>query len=330
MATETSARPITVHDDTSFMKTSSVPILTANAGGSNFPPWKGRITALLRALKLLSIIEGTEVKPTTGSEPWQSRHDKAFCLLLDRIDDEQFSSIQDKGADAAACWTHLCSIHESTDLSRQFMLVRQLWMTTYDPSQTTLSAHISKMKSIKLQVTQTGFPIADNFFGILLLNSMPPSFEVVFASLATMGDTITSDKVCTRLLAEEQRITLATPSVHIKSERAALAADTAGQRGGRQGGGGKEHRDSNKKPFAKSKRMELGLPAYDSALTCAFCDRTGHDEAHCTTKAWQDLHKNKLSSEAHVATTKHIDWSDTSCLAAEASIFAYRKGTAFL
>jgi hypothetical protein len=135
MATETSARPITVHDDTSFMKTSSVPILTANAGG---------ITALLRALKLLSIIEGTEVKPTTGSEAWQSRHDKAFCLLLDHIDDEQFSSIQDQGADAAACWTHLCAIHEPTDLSRQFMLVRQLWMTTYDPSQTTLSAHISK------------------------------------------------------------------------------------------------------------------------------------------------------------------------------------------
>jgi hypothetical protein len=112
------------------------------------------------------------------------------------------------------------------------------WMTTCNLSQTTLSAGPPRWSRVDRLPGCRQVP-ACSFLKTAFFNT-PPPFQVVFASLATMGDTIMLDEVCTRVLAEVQRITPATPSVHNNSERVALAAHTADQRNDKQDTGAKE------------------------------------------------------------------------------------------
>lgn len=293
-------------DDTAFTKTSNIPILRVADGVSNWPFWSIRLSALLDGLGLLDLVQGLEHATDADDVTFAQRRRRAHYVIVDRIDDEQLAHIAHLGDNPAAEYAELQRIHQSTDLATKFTLTKSLFTSQFDPATTSLSNHIAKMRMLKKQVTSAGVTVEDDLFAMTLLFSLPSSFDVAFSTLATMGDTLTSEGVIARIMAEDNRHLVSSPhETRVKSEALVAAAPP-------------KDRSSNKKKYYCEHHKVWGSHSTD------FC----RDRARALA---QDSDINKINtSAANMAIVQDPTWNEPSAFIAASRPVDINKAQMFL
>ncbi|KAJ8938026.1 hypothetical protein NQ314_011623 [Rhamnusium bicolor] len=177
--------------------------------GSNFQLWKFSIQILLKAEKLLSVVDGTDCEPvdknTTEWATWDTRNSRAQVLLLATITQNQIQYLINC-ENAAKMWARLMSIHEQkTEISKEL-----LWQRFYEyrmSENAKIAEHISAIELLVKQLKDVNENISNSAICSKVINSLPPRFN----SFRTAWDSVsheqqTFENLTARLLKEETRM----------------------------------------------------------------------------------------------------------------------------
>lgn len=177
--------------------------------GSNFQLWKFSITILLKAEKLLSIVDGKEAEPEdkTSAEwtAWETKNSKVQVLFLTTISTNQLQHLINC-ENAYQMWSRLMAIHEQkTEFSKEL-----LWQRFYEYKMSencSIAEHISAIELLVKQLKDVKETISNSAVCSKLISSLPSrynSFRTAWDSVAS--DQQTLENLAARLLKEETRM----------------------------------------------------------------------------------------------------------------------------
>ena len=230
----------------------------ANLSDSNWLEWKDNMTALLKARGLRKYIEA----PYDAAD---EQDQKAQGLITMKIDRPQRVNVYQDTDNARTVWLNLCAKYEQVGTQLAISCFNALLTTRYQDGEK-LDDHFAKLREQIMRFEAAGNVLVELSKVGLIVNSLPPSWEV-FKSIhsATPAETVSS--VVIAALAErdrrvnEQRTLMATQSLvqqQLANSPSALAVrdqQTAAARSGRR-----------------------------PIITCAFCSKQGHEEKDCWAK----------------------------------------------
>lgn len=257
--------------------------------GSNFQLWKFSISIILKAEKLLSIVEGREAQPAATERAahaaWEDRNAKAQVIILTSITQNQVQYLVNC-ENAAQMWTKLISIHEQkTDISKEL-----LWQRFYDykmADNDKVADHLSKIESLVKQLKDVQENLSDSAICSKVLNSLPSKYN----AFRTAWDSVVQNQqnienLTARLLKEESRMFVDEAetnklALQVKALQAKLDSMQAKQ---------PEKKSSEKRDIKKLKKR----------TTCNYCKKKGHWARECRKRIEEEDEAKKRPNSAFV------------------------------
>ena len=146
-------------------------------GQDNWLAWKRHIQTVLQEHKLIGHIDGTILEPARsdpGYRVWKEDDEKAQTQLELSMEDEELDNLT--GDNAAEMWANLCNVKESKGKMGILRTRKTLYRAIMDDS-TELSVHIALLKRYRAELSALGSVIEDDDFSMLILSSLPDSWE---------------------------------------------------------------------------------------------------------------------------------------------------------
>lgn len=230
----------------------SMMLLTA----TNYSIWKPRMKDLLILRDLYDSLDFKGIKPESiPAVEWKKKNRMAVSLIRQCIGQEVFPHLSDE-EDAWVLWTKLETMFQSKTSRNKALLMRRLvkMELKYDVS---IAEHTSKFQSLVNQLATVGMNIDGEMQALLLLSSLPDSWETLVVSLNNS--------------APEGEMTL-------ESVKEALFSEEARRLD--KGGG----RSENLALFAgKSKKGKQGTSSNSKVgrVVCYHCQEEGHIRRYC-------------------------------------------------
>lgn len=233
--------------------------------GSNFQLWKFSVSILLKAEKLMPVVDGTEAEPVDQSTPgwktWEEKNCRAQVILLTTISQDQIQNLVNC-ENAATMWRKLIVVHEQkTELSKEI-----IWQKFYEyrmNDSNTIATHISKIESLVKQLRDVNETISNSAITSKVINSLPAKYN----AFRTAWDSVdanrqTLDNLTARLLKEETRMSQSEDEV----SRLALQVQSL-----------------QTKLDEKSNQKRKAHPVNDlkRKTTCHYCKMKGHWAREC-------------------------------------------------
>ena len=231
--------------------------------GKNYHSWKFQMKMVLMSKGLWGIVTGTDTEPTgegvTNEErrKWRNRQDIAYATISLAVESKQQTYVRhtDNAKDA---WNELAVRFEKKSLSARIHYRRKLYSLRMIENENVLE-HIEKLKVIAEQLEDIGDPIKETELCIILLSSLPESFDHLITALEKfVGEDetkLTWDFIRNALMREDDKKSYKLSDDHVDSNtQDALIA--------------------NKKGFT---------PVGDH-LKCERCGKLGHIAAKCYAK----------------------------------------------
>lgn len=257
----------------------------AKFDGTNYQLWKFSISIILKAEKLLPLVDGSEPRPPNTEQDklkaWEERNAKAQVILLTSITQNQVQYLVNC-EDASQMWAKFTAIHEQkTDISREL-----LWQRFYDyrmADNDRIADHISKIESLVKQLKDVQENLSESAVCSKILNSLPTkynAFRTAWDSVAQFNQT--TENLTARLLKEESRMDSAeTETNKLALEVQALQAKLESMQVNKQSEG-----KASGKPDIKELKKRT---------TCNYCKKKGHWSRECR-KRLSDAAKNNTNS----------------------------------
>ena len=177
-------------------------------GQDNWLAWKHRIQAVLRECKLIGHINGTISEPprtNAGYRVWKEDDEKTQTQLELSMEDKELDNLT--GDNAAEMWANLCNVKESKGKMGILRTWKILYWAIMDNS-TELSVHIALSKCYRVELSALGSVIEDDDFSMLILSSLPDSWEsfneAYLGSHADTTESIKSKELIKILLDEDK------------------------------------------------------------------------------------------------------------------------------
>lgn len=250
--------------------------------GTNFQLWKFGITILLKAEKLMKIVDGTTKEPDDKTsadwEAWDTKNTKSQVILLSTICQEQMQHLINCD-DATKMWNRLISIHEQkTEISREL-----LWQKFYEykmPDNGNIAKHISAIELLVRQLKDVKETISPSAICSKVINSLPSRFN----AFRTAWDSVDSNQqtfenLSARLLKEESRMS------HDDSEMSRLALEV------------KALQSKLESVTVNNKKKNINDLKKNSV--CNYCKKKGHWIRECR-KRLANIKKNDRSSTSNL------------------------------
>lgn len=234
--------------------------------GSNFQLWKFSVTILLKAEKLMSVVDGTEKEPggshtTPEWTAWDVKNSRAQVILLTTITPDVIQTLVNC-ENAAEMWRKLISVHEQkTELSREL-----IWQQFYEYRMAEgdkIALHIAKIESLVKQLKDVNETISNSAICSKIINSLPSKYN----SFRTAWDSVSSNQqtlqnLTARLLKEETRM------LQSDDEMSRLALQVENLRS----------KLEEKSQFVKPKR---NMNDIKRKTKCNYCKEKGHWAREC-------------------------------------------------
>ena len=283
--------------------------------GTNFATWKFRVRTVLEIRGLMGITDGTEPKPTaSASDPkdteianWVSRDRDARAQITLTLKDEPLNSVM-YATSAKDTWDRLKDRYEGKGKQTIAYLIGELFRKTLEDD-SPLGPQMDAMVQKGHLITSLGQTLDDSLIAIAIIISLPTSYATLKTILMSSDATVSSEKVVTQVLREEQ-------DRHHGADTVALVA--------RQGyGNGKGQQG---KGYAKSSTGDAR-----KRVKCDYCKKNGHTKDVCrkleadkAKAAPKDLSANVAASGLHELATRMVqDTPSTRC--AEARLARRRQ-----
>lgn len=181
--------------------------------GRNYHSWKFQMKMVLMSKGLWGIVTGTDIEPTgdgvTNEEKrkWRNRQDIAYATISLAVESKQQTYVRhtDSAKDA---WNELAARFEKKSLSARIHYRRKLYSMRMIDNENVLE-HVEKLRVIAEQLEDIGDPIKESELCIILLSSLPESFDHLITALETfVGEDetkLTWDFVRNALLREDDK-----------------------------------------------------------------------------------------------------------------------------
>ena len=169
-----------------------------------------RIEAILDERGFTGIVDGTDAQPGKGAtvdelEKWKKKNRLAFNQMMLTISESELHHILNMDS-AAEAWKKLKLVYQPKGLGKTIYLRKKLFTAKFNTGDS-MKEHIKSITETVNQLRSIGSQIEDLDVALVLLSSLPDSFDPLVVSLETFASsqTLTSDAVINRLLDEERR-----------------------------------------------------------------------------------------------------------------------------
>jgi hypothetical protein len=154
--------------------------------GGNFRLWKFKMRMMFSKHGLWKFVDGSATLPSEEvvMVDYNEKEMKAFALLCEHLTDAQLAHIQ-YCDNVKSAWEALCGVHEAKTIGNKFFLWRRFFtikMQGYD-----MLVHINTVKAFADQLRSIEINITDEDVYMVLLMSLPPSFNNLVTSLESMS-----------------------------------------------------------------------------------------------------------------------------------------------
>jgi len=226
----------------------------------NYDTWKIRIQALMTKNKTWAYVNGTKPKPEAPAEAraWMEEDEKAKADLYLAVDDAKLKQIKNC-ATARDIWLKLKSIFESKGPAK-----KEVWrrLISHKLSENDdVQQHVDEFFDV---VDKLGIKVSDELQSIILLHSLPGSFDNFRCAVESRDALPTPEQLKVKILDES-----ATRKHRDQSDDHAMIA-----RRGRL-----NKRKSTIKPANKS--AEDAQPGNTFKFKCHRCRKVGHKAIDC-------------------------------------------------
>ena len=244
-------------------------------GRNSFSLWQIKMRALLKQQGLWApLSKDNKVDAAEMATLEEKAHSRIMLCLADDV----ITEVSDAET-AAGLWLKLESLYMTKYLTNKLLLKQRLFGLRMQEG-TQLRDHLDQLNTLLLKLRNIDVKIEDEDAALILLVSLPQSYENFVQSFIVGKDTVTLEEVRSSLHSRELR-------------RKASGASTEDQAAGLTASGGKGHGSGNKK---KEKKPFLMGPKPDDV--CNYCKEKGHWKNECPKKKKQS---EKQSGSAAVA-----------------------------
>ena len=235
---------------------------------SNWVTWKSRMEDMLYCKDLHEPIEGIKSKPENMSDAnWTKMNRKTIGTIRQWVDESIYHHVS-KETDAQALWKKLESLFEKKTAAKKAFLIKELVNMKY-VEDVSVTEHLNNFQNVINQVATMGLNIEEELLALLLLGSLPDSWEtfVVTVSNSASNGVLSMDAVKDSMFNEETR------------RKASGASAGAGQL------------------FVTEKRgKNSGETRFNG--DCHYCGKKGHMKKHC--RKWKKEQKDENNTASVV------------------------------
>ncbi|GFZ00919.1 hypothetical protein Acr_14g0005540 [Actinidia rufa] len=261
----------------------------------NYAIWKPRMEDILFCKDLHDPLENKGEKPEAKKdEEWRKMNRKTIGLIRQCIGHEVFHHVAQETS-AYDLWIKLEKMYQSKTSRNKALLMRRL-VNLKLQRETTVAEHTSEFQSLVNQLTSVDLQFDDEMQALLLLSSLPESWETLVVSLSnsTPNGKLTTSMVMDALFNEEAR--RREMGSTDQSESQALVSEGSRERGRGQGRG--HHRGTGKGRWRSQARGRT--------VRCFYCDQEGHIKRDCPKYKAQDQ-SSDTAATAVMADDDEID-----------------------
>ncbi|GFZ13815.1 thioesterase superfamily protein [Actinidia rufa] len=227
---------------------------------TNYAIWKPRMEDILFCKDLHDPLENKGEKPEAKTdEEWRKMNRKTIGLIRQCIGHEVFHHVAQETS-AYDLWIKLEEMYQSKTSQNKALLMRRL-VNLKLQRETTVAEHTSEFQSLVNQLTSVDLQFDDEMQALLLLSSLPESWETLEARRREMGSTD-------------------------QSESQALVSEGSRERGRGQGRG--HHRGTGKGRWRSQARGRT--------VRCFYCDQEGHIKRDCPKYKAQDQSSDTVAT----------------------------------
>ena len=161
---------------------------------------------LLYCKDLYGPLQGDSAKPTTMTDDeWKRLDRKTIGFIRQWLDDSVFHHVSTE-ISAYSLWKKLESLYERKTAGNKAFLIRKLVNLKYREG-ASIAEHLNEMQSITNQLSSMKMSLDDELQALLLLSSLPESWETLVVSLSNSAPDgiVTMSQVTSSLLNEELR-----------------------------------------------------------------------------------------------------------------------------
>ncbi len=229
--------------------------------GANFHLWKFKMCMMLFKHGLWKFVDESATLPSeeVAMANYNEKEMKAFALLCEHLTDAQLAHIQ-YCDNVKSAWEALCSVHETKTIGNKLFL-RKRFFTIKMQEGDDMLVHINIVKAFADQLCSIEVNITDEDVYMVLLMSLPPSFDNLVTSLESMS----------------------TKDVDLQFIVARLL-----------------HEVSKRKECESSETITLVNKTHKSnEKLCFYCKKPGHSVRNCLKKKSDEIEKVNQACEDH-------------------------------
>jgi hypothetical protein len=276
-------------------------------GKNNFSLWQRRMKDLLIQQGVYKALLGEANKPEKmDDDDWEEMDAKAASAIRLNLSDEVIHNVIDEEK-AKVIWQKLESLYMAKNLTNKLYVKKQLYGLQMEEN-TDLLEHLNKFNMLNTQLLNFGVKIEEEDKAILLLASLPSSYDHLVTTLLYGKETLAFEEVTGSLLSHETR------RKPVNDQADGLVARFEPKRG-RDKFKGKNGRG---KQFRSKSRSAQGEESRSDAkdVECYYCHKKGHYRRFCRLMK-QDLEDKKNQKGSADSVNVANDESDDSEVSAD-------------
>ncbi|RDX93346.1 hypothetical protein CR513_24405, partial [Mucuna pruriens] len=238
--------------------------------GTNYHLWKRKMKDLLFVKKMHLLVFAAQKPESMSNEEWDFEHQQVCGFIRLFVDDNVYNHIASE-IDAKTLWEKIESLYASKCGNNKLFLLNSIVSLKLKEG-TSLSDHLNEFQGIIDQMSRMGIKFEDEILRLLLLNSLPESWDTFKISITNSvpNGVVSLQMVKGSVLNEEMRRKAQGSS----SQPEVLVTENRGR------SQKKEREKSRSKSKSRYKNVE-----------CHYCHKIGHIQKHCF--LWKKENKDK-------------------------------------
>ena len=171
-------------------------------GRNSFSLWQIKMRALLKQQGLWAPLATDKQGADTSTAEYRLLEEKAHSTIVLCLADDVITEVADQDT-AGALWLKLESLYMTKSLMNKLMLKRRLFALRMQEG-TPLRDHLDQLNTILLELRNIDEEVDDEDAALILLVSLPPSYENFVQSFIVGKDSVSLEEVRSSLHSRQQ------------------------------------------------------------------------------------------------------------------------------